>query len=77
MDLKKLTHLIFSELRKKNCLIIDCNKKVINTIDGHLVLQPVDEEHITESIVQSLEYQRQEAERSVAQSSSRSDDPEV
>ena len=77
MDLKKLIAQIFTELKKKNCLIIDCNKKVINTIDGHLVLQPVDEEHVTETIIQSLEYQRQEEGHSVPPLSSHSCDPEV
>ena len=43
-------------IRKKNYQIIDCNKSISHTKEGHLVLHPCDEEDLIHAITQSLEH---------------------
>jgi len=43
-------------IRQKNYQIIDCNKKISHTREGHLVLHPCNEAELIKSITQSLEH---------------------
>jgi hypothetical protein len=54
MRTEKLIQKIIQMIRKKNYQIIDCNKSISHTKEGHLVLHPCDEEDLIHAITQSL-----------------------
>jgi len=43
-------------IHQKNYQIIDCNKNISHTKEGHLVLHPCDKDELVKSITQSLEH---------------------
>ena len=48
--------MIIQMIHQKNYQIIDCNKNISHTKEGHLVLHPCDKDELIESIIQSLEH---------------------
>lgn len=64
MNFKEVTQTIIQLIKKNNCQIIDCNKQVTHTQEGHLVIHPCNEDLLIESITRSLEHPEEVMEHS-------------